>query len=98
VPVVVDDVVDVVVVDIVVEVVQVVLTSVVVVGCFILLTSVSLLCLQPVEAKSRIEIANTAAPVKERRMNDVVNISITNLSFVARNTRDISLICLFVKV
>ena len=93
--VVVDDVVDVVVVDIVV---QVVLTSVVVVGCFILLTSVSLLCLQPVEAKSRIEIANTAAPVKERRMNDVVNISITNLSFVASITRDITLICLFVKV
>ena len=95
--VVVDDVVDVVVVDIVVEVVQVVLTSVVVVGCFASV-SVSLLCLQPVEAKSRIEIANTAAPVKERRMNDVVNISITNLSFVASVTRDITLIRFFVKV
>ena len=93
---VVDDVVTVVtVIDVVV---QVVLTSVVVVGCFIILLSVSLLCLQPVEAKSRIEIANTAAPVKERRINDVVNISITNLSFVARNTRDISLICFFAKV
>jgi hypothetical protein len=95
--VVVDDVVDVVVIDIVVEVVQVVLTSVVVVGCFTSV-SVSLLCLQPVEAKSRIEIANTAALVKERRMNDVVNISITNLSFVARNARDISLVCFFVRV
>ena len=95
--VVIDDVVELVVVDVIVEVVHDVLTPIVV-GCFILLTSVSLLCLQPVEAKSRIEIANTAAPVKERRMNDVVNISITNLSFVARNTRDISLICLFVKV
>ncbi len=94
---VVDDVVDVVVVDIVVEVVQVVLTSVVVVGCSVCVP-VSLLCLQPVEAKSRIEIANTAAPVKERRINDVVNISITNLSFVASITRDITLICLFAKV
>lgn len=64
-PVVVDDVVDVVVVDIVVEVVQVVLTSIVVVGCFTSV-SVSLLSWQPVPQSSRIEIAHTAPPLTRR--------------------------------
>ena len=63
-PVVVDDVVELLTVVTVVDVVvQVVLTSVVVVGCFTSV-SVSLLCLQPVEAKNRIEIANTTAPLR----------------------------------
>ena len=64
-PVVVDDVVDVVVVDIVVEVVQVVLTSVVVIGWTELL-SVSLLSWQPVPQSSRIETAHTAPPLTRR--------------------------------